>query len=75
MQHLTISEAAVKLPELIKAATRGEEIIIAGEDNETGQLIALQPVRQPRKAGSGKGTFFMADDFDAPLEDFKEYME
>jgi hypothetical protein len=24
--------------------------------------------------GKGKGEFWMADDFDAPLEDFKEYM-
>ncbi len=30
--------------------------------------------RQPRKAGSAKGEIIMADDFDAPLEDFAEYM-
>ena len=29
---------------------------------------------QPRKAGSAKGEIIMADDFDAPLEDFAEYM-
>lgn len=29
---------------------------------------------QQRKFGSGKGFFKMADDFDAPLDDFKEYM-
>ncbi len=27
-----------------------------------------------RKAGSAKGKFKIAPDFDAPLEDFKEYM-
>lgn len=27
------------------------------------------------KAGFLKGTFTMAEDFDAPLEDFKEYMK
>ena len=27
-----------------------------------------------RKAGSAKGKFKLAPDFDAPLEDFKEYM-
>lgn len=27
-----------------------------------------------RKAGFLKGTFIMSDDFDAPLDDFKEYM-
>ena len=30
--------------------------------------------RKKRKAGSAKGMFVMADDFDAPLEDFAEYM-
>lgn len=27
-----------------------------------------------RSPGLMKGNFYMADDFDAPLEDFKEYM-
>ena len=27
-----------------------------------------------RKAGSAKGNYILAPDFDAPLEDFKEYM-
>lgn len=27
-----------------------------------------------RKAGFLKGTFVMSDDFDEPLEDFKDYM-
>lgn len=29
---------------------------------------------QKRQFGAGKGLVTMADDFDAPLEDFKEYM-
>ena len=29
---------------------------------------------QNRKAGSAEGKFKLAPDFDAPLEDFKEYM-
>jgi Protein of unknown function (DUF2281) len=34
----------------------------------------IEPGKFP-KAGFLKGTFVMTDDFDAPLEDFKEYME
>ena len=30
--------------------------------------------RKNRKAGSAKGKYELAPDFDAPLEDFKEYM-
>lgn len=31
--------------------------------------------KQPRKAGSARGLIQMSDDFDEPLEDFREYME
>ena len=33
------------------------------------------PTPKPLKAGFLKGTFVLADDFDAPLEDFKAYMQ
>jgi addiction module RelB/DinJ family antitoxin len=33
-----------------------------------------QSVRKIPKPGCMKGKIWMADDFDAPLEDFKEYM-
>jgi len=32
------------------------------------------PPRKKRKAGSAAGKYTLAPDFDAPLEDFKEYM-
>jgi hypothetical protein len=35
---------------------------------------ATETPRKKRKAGSAKGEIIMADDFDAPLEDFAEYM-
>ena len=75
MHQLTTSEAIAKLSALIKAVEQGEKIIVVGEDNEAIHAITVQLAPQPRRAGSAKGTFFMADDFDAPLEDFKEYME
>ncbi|OAV75940.1 hypothetical protein Barb7_00391 [Bacteroidales bacterium Barb7] len=34
-----------------------------------------KPVKRTPVFGCAKGQFQMADDFDAPLEDFKEYME
>jgi len=34
-----------------------------------------QPAPKKRKAGFSKGTFVMGEDFNEPLEDFKEYME
>ncbi|MFM7437386.1 MAG: DUF2281 domain-containing protein [Snowella sp.] len=32
------------------------------------------PIKRPLKRGSAKGRVWMSDDFDQPLEDFKEYM-
>jgi hypothetical protein len=38
---------------------------------------AVNPHQKKRQAGMMKGTFVLpiSDDFDAPLEDFPEYME
>ncbi len=76
MQDLTVDEAKMKLADLIAAALQGDEIVI----RENGHAVKLVPVpeeapRKRRQAGSMKGLIvYMADDFDAPLEDFKEYM-
>jgi len=37
--------------------------------------IKEEPEIKAPKPGCMKGKIWMADDFDAPLEDFKEYME
>ena len=38
------------------------------------ELVADKPQRKTRQFGRLKGKMWMADDWDAPLEDFKEYM-
>ena len=35
---------------------------------------AKQEQKKEREFGCAKGEYWMADDFDAPLEDFKDYM-
>jgi len=66
-------EAKTHLSKLLDAVEGGQKIYITRH----GKRIAeLAPVAQQRKArrGSGKGSgFYMAPDFDAPLEVFKEY--
>ena len=37
--------------------------------------VKKNAVRPPFEYGSMSATLWIADDFDAPLEDFKEYME
>jgi len=77
MQRVTLDEAIAHLGELIDAATKGETILIVGNNDQAVQLTPMPPEKPPaRKAGSAAGVIlYMSDDFDAPLEDFKEYME
>jgi hypothetical protein len=36
--------------------------------------VPVKHARRPRRFGSAKGLIHTADDFDAPLDDFGEYM-
>lgn len=67
-------DANIKLIDLIAAVKNGEEVFIVDEDGKTFQIVQVEQFKKRRKAGSAEGLIEMADDFDAPLEDFKEYM-
>jgi addiction module RelB/DinJ family antitoxin len=41
---------------------------------ELREAVEKKPVRLPFPLGCMKGKIWMADDFDEPLDDFKEYM-
>ena len=72
---ITIEEAQAKLKELIGKLAPGEEIVITDNQQPVAKLVAAAKPPE-RKCGTLKGTvLYMAPDFDAPLEDFKEYME
>ena len=76
---VTITEAKSQLAELIQQVSSGGEVVITENDQPVARLVApvasnSQP--KPRQLGTLKGTvLYMAPDFDAPLDDFKEYME
>lgn len=76
MPTVTIQEAQSKLTELIHRLSPGEEVVITENDQPVARLVAAIPSQPIRKLGTLKGTvLYMAPDFDAPLEEFKEYME
>ncbi len=72
---VTLEEAQGKLRELIAQLSPGEELIITENKQPVAKLVAaVKPAE--RQLGTLRGTvLYMAPDFDAPLEDFKEYME
>ncbi len=75
MTTVTLQEAQAKLPELIHALSPGEELVITENQFPVAKLFAPPPASPARKLGGLRGTvLYMAPDFDAPLDDFKEYM-
>jgi antitoxin (DNA-binding transcriptional repressor) of toxin-antitoxin stability system len=77
MTTVSLQDAQATLPELIHRLTPGDEIVITENDRPVARLVrvAAEP-QQPRRLGTMRGTvLYMAPDFDAPLDDFREYME
>lgn len=73
MKQVSLAEFKNQFDDLVKEVFTGEEIEVC--DNGHSFKMVPMPHEEPRpRFGSAKGTFWMADDFDAPLEDFKDYM-
>ena len=78
MTSLSIDEAQLNLRDLVHGLTAGDEVLIVENDRPVARLLPAEskPQQTPRQLGTMCGTvLYMAPDFDAPLEDFKEYME
>lgn len=71
MTTVMLKEAKERLEELFNE----KDFAVMLEDGTT-VLVEVKKAEKPRPVlGSGKGWFTdMTDDFDAPLEDFKDYM-
>lgn len=73
---ISVAEAQGRLAELVENLIPGEELFLTVDDHPIAKLVRTRylPSDKPREPGSAVGKIlFMADDFDAPLEDFKEY--
>jgi len=74
--QVNIHEAKTQLSKLIQAALKGREVIIAKGNKPVVRLEVLPEARSERKIGNARGLILsMDDDFDEPLDDFREYME
>ena len=74
MAQASIHEAKTNLSKLIQRALAGEEVIIANAGKPVVKLVPIEAPTKKPKFGGWKGEVWMADDFDAELEDFKDYM-
>jgi prevent-host-death family protein len=70
-----LSEAETHLSELIEKLGSGTEIVITRDGRPLARLVAAAggSSRGDRVPGSAKGLFRVPDDFDAPIDDFREY--
>jgi len=79
MTTISIQQAQAKLTDLIHDLNPGDELVITENDQPVARLVRESaPPQHPsrRRPGTLRGTVkYMAPDFDAPLDDFKEYME
>ena len=72
--RVDISDAPQRLLALIQAAEQGEEVIITKNQQPVVQLVPITTEQSRPQFGSARGQIYMSDDFDAPLDDFHEYM-
>ncbi len=75
MHQVTVHEAKTNLSKLIRECLTGETVIIARAKTPVVQLVPVPQARRRRCIGGAEGLVRrMADDFNAPLQDFVEYM-
>jgi antitoxin (DNA-binding transcriptional repressor) of toxin-antitoxin stability system len=76
---MAVEEIKLTLVELLDQLRPGEEIILTRKRQPVARLASTTPIPQPKqRSGPGlcKGMItYIAPDFDAPLEDMREYME
>jgi prevent-host-death family protein len=78
MSVLTIEDAKAAFSDIIENLGPGDEILITRDGKPIARILgqAATPAQEARTLGTLQGTvLYMAPDFDAPLEEFKEYME
>ena len=76
MSSLNIEDAPADLQRIVVGLKPGEELVLNANGQPLAKVVKLVRTSWPCKAGSAKDSVhWMAPDFDAPLEEFKEYME
>lgn len=75
MTTVSIEQLQKNITELIAEVSQGEHVLITKDNKPFAEVVPVAPSKAHPVFGSHRGQIHMAEDFDAPLEDFKEYME
>ena len=75
VKKVNVAEAKAKLSDLIEAVLGGEDVVIARRNVPVVRLVAVEEAKVVPRFGALAGRVRVADDFDAPLDDFADYRE
>lgn len=77
MRQIDIEQAQQHLSDLIAEVMNGQDILITRDHRPLVRLIDVHSQTSghaTRRPGTARGLIKIAEDFGAPLEDFREYM-
>jgi prevent-host-death family protein len=65
-------EAKTHFSRLVRQAQEGDDVVVENNGTPVARIVAyVEPPPRRRPGGFARGTFWMADDFDAPLPEFE----
>ncbi len=73
--NIPVAEAKARFSELVKRAQAGEEIVVTRHGKPVARVVPAAVENELPRIGALKGLIRIADDFDAPLEEFAEYLK
>jgi prevent-host-death family protein len=73
--QVNMHEAKRRLSELVTAAERGEDVVIARNGRPVARLVAITAEHAPVRLGVLAGEIELGPDFDEPLPGFDAYSE
>lgn len=73
--QVNMHDAKSKLSELVAAAERGEEVVIARNGTPAARLVPIAPAFAPVRLGALAGEIELGPDFDEPLPEFDPYTQ
>ena len=71
---IELGQIGSRLVDLVREAGRGAEIVITEDGEPLARLVPATGNASDRQPGSARGMFTVPDDFDAPLDDFRNYI-
>ena len=73
MTTVAIEQAKINFLQLIDDVALGEHIVITRDNVPVAELVPVPHLKPRPTFGSARGMVKMSEDFDAPIDDFRDY--